>query len=192
MKNNFIKQAIYLPIFYFGTILIASLFAVNYSQIGQQVSELALNENQYAIKAFTIGIFITGISLIVFSIGLIINFKSQLLISFFITLIFGISFVVGSMVPVGSPWHSLYGLPFSIILLPFSMMLEIKNTSLKEKLKPISVIVTLIMFLYFWNILAENLFVSFEYRGITQRIFGIALFSWFSYSAYVLSKFKAE
>jgi len=50
-----------LPIFYFGTVIIGSLFAEDYSQIGQQVSELALNENKIAGIVLTIGIFITGI-----------------------------------------------------------------------------------------------------------------------------------
>ena len=38
LKNLLIKQAIYIPILYFGTVIIASLFALDYSHIGQHAT----------------------------------------------------------------------------------------------------------------------------------------------------------
>ncbi|WP_378187451.1 DUF998 domain-containing protein [Aquimarina sp. W85] len=187
MKNTLIKQAIYLPMYYFGTVIIGSLFAENYSQIGQQVSELALNENKTAGIVLTIGIFITGVSLVLFGIGLYVKFKRQFLISSFLITLFGISFLCGAVISIGSPWHSLYGLPMSILLLPFAFLYEMEKKKASKLTMKIAIIVTTIIFLYFWDLLAVK-FVSFDYRGLTQRLFGIALFSWFSYSAYVLSK----
>lgn len=187
MKNNLIKQAIYLPIYYFGTVIIGSLFAKNYSQVGQQVSELAINENKIAGIILTIGIFITGVSLVLFGIGLLIKFKKQFLISSFLITLFGISFLCGAIVSIGSPWHSLYGLPMSILLLPFASLYEMEKKKASKLTMNVAIIVTTIIFFYFWDLLAVK-FVSFDYRGLTQRIFGMALFTWFSYSAYKLSK----
>lgn len=190
MKNNLIKQAIYLPIFYFGTVIIGSLFAINYSQIGQQVSELALNESKTAGTVLTVGIFITGMSLVLFGVGLITQFKSQFLISSFLITFFGISFLCGAIIPMGSPWHSLYGLTISIMLLPFAFLYEIDKKNISNLTKSLAIIVTVIIFFYFWSLLLG--FDPSEKRGLTQRIFGVTLFGWFSYSAYILNTLQAE
>lgn len=191
MKNILIKQAIYLPIIYFGTVIIASFFATNYSQIGQQVSELALNENKTAGTVLTVGIFTTGISLILFGAGLIAKFKKQFLISSFLITLFGISFLCGAIIPMGSGWHSLYGLTISILLLPFVFLYEMNKKDISRLMKTIAILVTVIIFIYFWDMLAVH-FAPNDIRGLTQRIFGITLFSWFSYSAYILYNQKLK
>jgi hypothetical protein len=105
MKNILIKQAIYLPILYFGTLIIASLFADEYSHIGQHASELAINSNKAAVNVFTIGIFLTGLSLVLYGLGLLLKFKKQLIITASLVCVFGITFLFGTFFKIGSPWH---------------------------------------------------------------------------------------
>ena len=185
MGKRLIAQAVYVPIIYFGTIILASLFANGYSQVGQQVSELALNESTSAGTVLTVGIFITGLSLVLLGIGMIQSFKSQFIISSFLIILFGISFLCGALIPMGSPWHSLYGLSISILLLPFAFLYEMGDTEISNLTRNLAIIVTLIIFVYFWDMLAVH-FAPAELRGLTQRIFGVAVFGWFSYSAYIL------
>ena len=188
MKYLFLKQGIYLPIVYFGTVIIAGLFASDYSHIGQHASELAINENQTAGSIFTIGVFITGISAIIYGIGLILKFKTQFTITSILTIVFGITFLFGAIYKIGSPWHGLYGIGLSIMMLPFAFLYEMKSYDLNRMTKVISILSALIIFLYFWAMVAR--LDPMEQRGLTQRIFGIVVFGFFSYSAYVTNNLK--
>ena len=107
MNNIFIKQAIYLPILYFGTVILAGLFAVDYIHFGQHASELAINENAMAGTIFNVGIFITGISMILDGVGLIMKFGRQFSITAFLIAVFGVTFLFGAIYAIGSPWHGL-------------------------------------------------------------------------------------
>ncbi|MEW7280147.1 DUF998 domain-containing protein [Aquimarina sp. 2201CG1-2-11] len=186
MKNNLLKQAIYLPIVYFGSIILASVFAEEYSQIGQHVSELAINKNETAGTIFNIGIFGTGISLILYGIGLWASFKRQFSITSFLIIVFGITFLFGAIYKIGSPWHGLYGIGISVMMLPLAFLYEMKERNTNSFTKNISILVAALTFIYFWAMIA-GLDPS-EHRGLTQRTFGFILFGFVSYTAYVTSK----
>jgi len=185
MKNTFLKQAIYLPALYFGTVILAGLFAIDYSHIGQQVSELALNENGTARKIFSVGIFATGVSLILMGIGLIREFKNQYAITCTLITTFGITFLFGAIFSIGSPWHSVYGVGFCVVLLPFAFLAESDKEKVDKLTKIISITATLIIVIYFWSLLAK--LHPWEHRGLAQRGFGLALLGCISRIAYVLS-----
>ncbi|WP_339737594.1 DUF998 domain-containing protein [uncultured Sunxiuqinia sp.] len=186
MKKYLIQQAVYLPILYFGTVIIASLFASDYSQIRQHVSELAINKNQLAVTSFTVGIFITGASAISFGIGLLLKFKRQFSITASLIMVFGITFLFGAFYKIGSPWHGLYGIGLSIMMLPFAFLYEMGKENINKMTKNFSIITALIIFLYFWAMVAR--LDPMEQRGLTQRVFGIFVFGFISYSAYKINK----
>jgi len=188
MKDFFLKQGKYLPLLYFGTVIIAGLFASNYTHIGQHASELAINENQTAGNVFNIGIFLTGLSAIFYGIGLILKFKSQFTITSILTIVFGITFLFGAIYKIGSPWHGLYGIGLSIMMLPFAFLYEMKDFDINRKTKIISIVSAFVIFFYFWAMVAR--LDPMEQRGLTQRIFGVFVFGFISYSAYVTHKLK--
>jgi len=186
MKITLIKQAIYLPVVYFGTVILAGFFAVDYSHIGQQVSELALNESIVARKILSIGIFASGLSMVLFGLGLILNFKKQFLISSFLIIIFGITFLFGALFAIGSPWHSAYGIGFCVVVLPFAYLHESGAQNIDKLSKLLAIIATIVIVVYFWSLLAK--LHPWDYRGLAQRVFGIALFTWMSHAAFTLCK----
>jgi hypothetical protein len=190
LKNLLIKQAIYIPILYFGTVIIASLFALDYSHIGQHASELAINKNNTAVNVFNTGIFITGISIVCLAIGLLLKFGRQLPITSFLIFVFGVTFLFGALYKIGSPWHGLYGIGLSIMLLPFAFLYEIGKKNISRVTEMVSIITALFIFLYFWAMIAR--LDPIELRGLTQRIFGVFVFGFISYSAYILDKVKVE
>jgi hypothetical protein len=190
LKNLLIKQAIYIPILYFGTVIIASLFALDYSHIGQHASELAINNNNTAVSVFNTGIFITGISIVCLAIGLLLKFGRQLPITSFLIFVFGVTFLFGALYKIGSPWHGLYGIGLSIMLLPFAFLYEIGKKNISRVTEMVSIITALFIFLYFWAMIAR--LDPIELRGLTQRIFGVFVFGFISYSAYILDKVKVE
>lgn len=189
MKNILIKQAIYLPFLYFGTVILAGLFASDYSHLGQHASELAINKNPTAGIIFDIGIFITGISVILYGMGLMIKFKRQFSITSLLLIIFGITFLFGAIYNIGSQWHGLYGIGLSIMMLPFAFLYEIEGKNINRLTKGISILTSVVIFAYFWTMLAS--LDPMEYRGLTQRIFGIFVFGFISYSAYITHKLKS-
>lgn len=186
MNNIFIKQAIYVPIVYFGTVILAGFFAENYSHFGQHASELAINENVLAGTIFNIGIFVTGISMILYGAGLIMKFGKSFSITAFLIAIFGVTFLFGAIYAIGSPWHGLYGIGLSTMMLPFAFLYESNKIELSNLAKNISIITAVVLFFYFWAMVAR--LDPMELRGLTQRIFGIFLFGFLSYSAYLVNK----
>lgn len=187
MKRLLIKQGFLLPFIYFGVVIIASLFAKDYSHIGQHASELAINSNKTAVSIFNTGVIITGLLLILFGLGLILNPVGKLFITGTLIMIFGITFLFGGIFPIGSPLHGLYGLGMSMIITPFSFLYEADEKFKSKKIRFITVISGLIIFIYLWSMIAG--LDPRDYRGITQRIFGVVTFGWISYIAYSLNNF---
>ena len=188
MKKLLIKQAIFIPVVYFATIIIAGLFAVDYSHFGQHASELALNTNPIAGTIFDVGIFITGLLLILYGIGLILKFKLDIIITSLLIIVFGITFLFGVFYKIGSPWHGLYGIGLSIMLLPFAFLFEIGKEKADTATRTITIVVAFAIFIYFWAMVAR--LDPMELRGLTQRIFGIFVFGFIAYTAHKLSRWK--
>jgi len=188
MRNFLIKQAIYVPIIYFGTIILASFFAIDYSNIGQHASELAINTSKIAGIVFNIGVSITGVSLILYGIGLLSNFGKQFAITSFLVIVFGITFIFGAVYKIGSPWHGLYGIGLSIMVFPLAFLYEMEKENTNKLTKAIALLSALIIFIYFWAMIAK--LDPMEQRGLTQRIFGFFVFGFTSYTAYITSTLK--
>jgi len=187
MKRLLVKQAVFLPIVYFGFILIAGFFANDYSHLGQHASELGINSSESAVILFKIGIIATSFSLFLFSIGLILNFRTKFSLFSSLVLIFGITFIFGAIFPIGSPLHGLYGLGLVVIIITFVFLYELNDMITNKTLHILSLIAGFLMFLYLWSMIAG--LDPTNYRGLTQRIFGIIVFGWFSYVSFHINRF---
>ena len=188
MKRLLIKQAIFLPFIYFGFIVIAGLFANDYTHIGQHASELGINSSKTAVILFKTGIFLTSISLFALAIGLLLNFKNKFILSSILIFAFGVTFIFGAAFPIGSPWHGFYGLGLFIMIVPFVFLYELGGQLNNKAVHQISITAGLLMFFYLWSMIAG--LDPIDYRGLTQRLFGIVVFGWFSFISYHLSKMK--
>ncbi|MFP4548916.1 MAG: DUF998 domain-containing protein, partial [Fidelibacterota bacterium] len=190
MKRLLIKQAVYLPIIYFGFILMAGFFAEDYSHLGQHASELGINANNVAINLFRIGIVATSFSLFLFSAGLVLTFKGQFSLFSFLIFLFGVTFIFGAIFPIGSPWHGLYGLGLFVMIIPFVFLYEQNNLIDEKFFHLISVLAGFLIFVYLWAMVAR--LDPVNYRGLTQRLFGIVVFGWLAYVAFRLDKYLDE
>lgn len=188
MKLLLVKQAIFLPIIYFGFIIIAGFFANDYTHLGQHASELGINSSKSAVILFKVGIWLTSISLFTLAVGLLLNFKKRFLLSSILIFAFGVTFIFGAVYPIGSPWHGFYGLGLFIMILPFVFLYELGGQLNNKAVHRISITAGLIMFFYLWTMIAG--LDPINYRGLTQRLFGIVVFGWFSFISYHLSKLK--
>lgn len=185
MKHFLIKQAIFLPVIYFGSIIIAGFFANDYCHIGQHASELGINANKTAVTIFQIGIIATSISLFILSLGLVVNFKKQFSLFAVLVFLFGVTFIFGAIFPIGSPWHGFYGLGLFIMIAPFVFLYELNRMIEKRSLHILSIVAGALIFLYLWAMVAR--LDPMEYRGLTQRLFALVVFGWFSVVAWHLN-----
>jgi hypothetical protein len=183
MKKLLIKQAILLPVIYFGFIILASLFAEDYSHWGQHASELGINPEKSAVIIFQAGVVLTSLSMMLLALGLIVRYGRRFTISALLIFAFGITFIFGAIFPIGSPWHGAYGIGLFIMILPFVFLYEVNELKTKQ-LHNFSIAAGFLMFFYFWLMIAR--LDPVEYRGLTQRLFGVVVFGWFSYIAYQL------
>jgi len=179
-----------LPLIYFGTIIIAGIFASDYSHFGQHASELGINSNKIAVLLFQLGIIATSISMFILAIGLRMNFRNRFYLTPILVFIFGITFIFGAIFPIGSPWHGFYGFGLMVMIIPFVFLYELDGLISTRALHIISLIAGLLMFLYLWSMIAG--LDPVNYRGLTQRIFGLVVFGWFSYISFHLNRVLKE
>jgi len=190
VKQLLIKQAIFLPIIYFGSIIISGFFANEYSHLGQHASELGINSSKSAVILFQAGIVLTSISLFLLALGLLLNFKNRFLITSILVFAFGVTFIFGAIYPINSPWHGFYGFGLFIMILPFVFLYEFNNLINNITIHRISIVTGFLMFFYLWLMISR--LDPINYRGLTQRLFGIVVFGWFSYISYRLNKLTKE
>ncbi len=188
IKTRLIKQAILLPLIYFGTVILAGLFAKDYSHWGRHASELAVNASRSAAVIFNTGAALTGLSLILLAAGLLLSFKKQFLLTSILTAVFGITFVFGAVFKIGSPLHGLYGIGMCVMLIPIVFLYEQKGMFSERAVHAISLSAGLLMFLYLWSMVAG--LDPVQYRGVTQRLFAIVVFGWFSFIAWKVGKVR--
>jgi hypothetical protein len=184
MKHFFIKQAVFLPLIYFIPILIAGFFAQDYSHWGQHASELGINSMHSAVVLFQTGILLTSLSMFVMATGLILNFGRKFILTASLVFLFAVTFVSGAIVPIGSPWHGLYGVGMIVMILPFVFLYEQKDLMNKRTIHFLTLAAGFLMFFYLWTMVARLDPVNL--RGLTQRLFGIVVFGWLALVAWHL------
>lgn len=182
MKKLLIKQAIFLPVVYFGFIFLSGFFADDYSHFGQHASELGVNANKTAVLLFKLGIIATSISLFLLAIGMKLTFKNRFNLTAVLIFAFGVTFIFGAIYPIGSPWHGVFGVGLFIMMVPFVFLYELNRLIIERLFHTLTIVAGFIMFFYLWSIIAR--LDPVDYRGLTQRIFGLVVFGWFSYVAY--------
>jgi hypothetical protein len=184
MKRILIRQGIFLPLIYFMAVILAGFFAEDYHHWGRHASELALNANPAAVVIFNAGAALTGLSLILMGLGLIINYKRQFILTAALTVIFGITFLFGAIFAIGSPLHGLYGIGMCVMLAPFAFLYEQGNLFKKGAVHNLSLAAGLLMFLYLWSMVAS--LDPVHLRGLTQRLFAVVVFGWYAYISFKL------
>ena len=186
MKHILIKQGIFLPLIYFSTVILAGFFADDYHHWARHASELALNSDPAAVLIFNIGAALTGISLILLGLGFVLNPGRRFVLTAALTVVFGITFLFGAIFAIGSPLHGLYGIGMCVMLVPFAFLYEQATLFDKGAVHMLSIAAGLMMFLYLWSMIAGLDPVNL--RGVTQRLFAIVVFGWYSYISFKLSR----
>lgn len=154
---------------------VAGFLATDYNPISSHVSVMTL-QNGIAHTIANTAALISGMSLILFGIGVWYVSKRIFSAGAICWIIFGISMLANGIWPMGSPMHGLYIIGIFNILAPALSLLDVRNTALQQRLHGITVFCSLAGILYVWILL--NGFDPEAYSGLTQRIFGSINFLW--------------
>ena len=185
MKSLLIKQAIVVPLAAMLIPIVIAFFLPGYSSISQHISEVELLDNPIALIQ-RIAAIVTGISILLFGLGVFRAAPMRLTFTTVTAVVAGISFASNGVFIMSSPLHGLYGLDaFSSILIPTFFAAEIQQTFDNRILRKLSLAVTVVGMLYIWLTVVG--FNPMDFRGLTQRIFTIIYFGWFSVTAFWLT-----
>lgn len=180
-----IKQATLLPLIFFVPVFVAGFLVPNYNLISQHASEITITEFKSARIVINTGAILTGLSCIILSVGILINFKKHTILSILIAF-FGLSMISNGMYPMGTIMHGLYGIGLTIMIIPFFACYELKNQNISKLFFKVSLVSGFLIFIYMWSMLVG--LDPTNYRGLTQRIASMFIFGWIAYLAYELDK----
>lgn len=180
-----LKQATFLPILFFIPVFVAGFLVPDYNLIRQHASEITITEFENAKLIINSGAILTGLSCILFAIGIMVNYKKYYFTSILL-IIFGISMLSNGIYPMGTIMHGLYGIGLTLIITPFVACYELKNDISNKLFFTISLISGSVIFIYFWSMLIG--LDPADYRGLTQRMASVFIFGWIAYFAYELNK----
>ncbi|HTV85817.1 MAG TPA: DUF998 domain-containing protein [Dyella sp.] len=177
MRQILLRFATVLPLLGMLIPMMAGLFAPGYSSIHQHMSELELLSPSIAL-ACRFGAIISGLSIMGFALALVLQQESRMLFTAGMAVIFGISMIANGIFTMGSPWHGMYAIGLSIILVPAFFAAESNRND------RISLVVSSITLVYMWALMTG--IDPKPIHGLTQRIATIPMFGWFSYASLTL------
>lgn len=184
MKLLLIRQAIVIPL---GAMLVPILIAFSlpgYSSLSQHISEVALLEHPIALVQRAAAL-TAGVSILLFSVGLILAPIGIFGFSAFAATLVGASMISNGVVVMGSPLHGLYGLGIFMTLVPAFFATEFSASFGPQPICKVSMAVAVFTLLYFWLMLSG--LDPEGFRGLSQRIATVVIFGWYSLAAYFLS-----
>ncbi len=173
---------------WFLFVTIAGFFAVDYSPIASHASVMTLQDN-LSYPIVSTGAILTGITLILFGVGIWRVSKLTVSGGGLCWIIFGISMIANGVWPMGSPMHGLYIIGIANILAPALSLLDIRDEALRQRLYGTTTFVSLASVFYIWILL--NGFDPEGYQGLTQRLFASIGYLWPFIFAYRYLKQKA-
>ncbi|MFK7812397.1 MAG: DUF998 domain-containing protein [Maribacter sp.] len=180
-----IRQAKFAPIFYFVPVFMAGLLIDDYNLVKQHASEITIASFYYAKTIINAGFILTGSSISIFALGIIIDFK-KFYISSIMLIVFGISMISNGLYPMGTHMHGIHGIGLAQMLLPFIVCYEVKNENFSKLFFKLSLITGFLIFIYFWSMIVG--LDPVNYMGLTQRIASAIILGWIAFFAFELKK----
>ncbi len=165
--------------------MIFGFFQPGYSSISQHMSELELLHGSAAI-ATRAGALVSGVSIVVFGVALLLERASRMPFTAGSALVFGASMMSNGIFVMGSPLHGLHAIGLSAILVPAFFAAEYPDRSGVRSPDRLSLVASALILVYMW-LLMTGLDPA-AMRGLTQRLAVVPMFGWFYYAGVKLSK----
>lgn len=182
-QRNLLRCAVAAPIFYFGTVLVASMFFPGYSHVRQYASELGSLEAAFP-GIFNGGIALTGLAIVAAAIGfflaaLRISGRRHWSAAAGVTLgLFGVALLIGAAFPMPDPRHNAFGLGVTIHLAPFLLAAALRGQEEFRGLNRFLWMAGLVMTGMFLVSMGVGSLVRRSNVGVVQRVYALTVFVW--------------
>ena len=151
-----------------------------YSSFSQHISEMTVL-NHLAASVTRGAAVVTGTSLFLFSLGLVLSFSTRFAFTAVAAALGGAAMMSGGIFIMGHPLHGLHALALFNVLTPAFFAAEL---GAGQRIIKLSLAASLVTLIYFW--LQISNFDPHELRGLTQRFAVVVMFGWYAIAAYGL------
>lgn len=179
------------PLLYFGTLLLSSLFYPGYSHVTQYASELGSAAARWP-AIFNTGIVLTGVAGILAGIGFILVFLRRdagrlpgILAGAFLSLL-GASLIVGGLYPMPDPRHGSFGIGMVIHLSPLLLALALRTDDRFRLLRRFLWLSFILLVTFFLVMMGVGGLVTTANVGVFQRVYALCMFPWIGIAAWRL------
>ncbi|MDR3447508.1 DUF998 domain-containing protein [Dyella sp.] len=175
MRVPLLRLAVVLPLAGMLVPMLVGFFLPGYSSIHQHMSELELQSPAISM-ACRVGAFISGLSILGFSLAVVLKGTHRLTFTAVAAFVFGLSMVSNGVFIMGSPLHGLYAIGLAVILVPAFFAAERGGSTDR-----ISLVAAALVLVYMWALMTG--LEPAATRGLTQRLVTIPMFGWFGYAS---------
>lgn len=183
--------AVCVPLLYFGTLLVSSLFFPGYSHVTQYASELGSAAAPYP-WIFNSGIILTGVAGLAAGVGFVRTTAALgghrvlgILAGLFVGL-FSVSIILAALFPMPDPRHAAFGLGIAIQAAPFLLAAAIWRVPSLRSLRTALVVVGAVMLVLFAIMMGVGAMVTRANVGLFQRAYALTTFPWIGVAGVVL------
>lgn len=183
--------AVCVPLLYFGTLLVSSLFFPGYSHVTQYASELGSAAAPYP-WIFNSGIVLTGVAGLAAGVGFVRTTAALgghrvlgILAGLFVGL-FSVSIILAALFPMPDPRHAAFGLGIAIQAAPFLLAAAIWRVPSLRSLRTALVVVGAVMLVLFAIMMGVGAMVTRANVGLFQRAYALTTFPWIGVAGVVL------
>jgi hypothetical membrane protein len=196
LTDRLLYAAIAVPVIYFGTLLVASLFYPGYSHVTQYASELGSASARWP-AIFNTGILLGGVACLVGSIGVYRGLRrtgtGKTLATLFALCValWGVGFLFGGLFPMPDDRHGGYGVGLAIQFAPLFAALAFRRAP--RELRWVTVLLWLnfiAMSVMFAIMMGVGALVTVKNVGLFQRGYGLTTMPWLAVVGWALLRWR--
>ncbi|HEX6898447.1 MAG TPA: DUF998 domain-containing protein [Thermoanaerobaculia bacterium] len=188
-----LMAGIAVPILYYGTMLVSSLFFPGYSHITRYASELG-GPDAIRPAIFNTGIILLGICGIAagfgytFALRRLTGKKTLPILAGLLLGLFGVAMVMGGLFPMPDERHGAYGLGMAVQLAPLFLWLALLKHPGLRGLKLFLLVTFVVSLAMFAIMMGVGQMVTRANVGLFQRMYSLTTFTWIGIASYYLMR----
>ena len=186
-----LRAGIAIPILYFGTVIVSSLFYPGYNHVRQYASELGSAEAPLPML-FNGGILLTGIASLVAAPGFVAalrRLRGNAVLAWLLAIIlalFGVSMIMGGLFPMPDPRHGGFGLGLGVHAGPALLAAALWRREDARLLRGFLLVTTVLVVAMFAIMMGVGGLVTRANVGVFQRVYALTLFPWMGIGSWAL------
>jgi hypothetical protein len=190
-QRALLTSGTFVPILYFGVVLLAAALVPGYSHVSQYASELGMAESPSA-GLFNGGILMTGLAAVFGAAGIYVAARSEggrrvwSALAGIALGLFGVGLLFGALFPMPDPRHGGFGLGMGVHLAPVFLGLALRPVAGRERLVRYLFGTAALMLLMLLPMMGVGGIVTRANVGMFQRLYALLVFVWIGVASWAL------